>query len=202
MLARDNLYQSCQPIFTNNQLDLELGGFALRFAPTNTKLTFRDIDWGTRLDELEELFDSTDQSIAFGVNSVEQLGVLKNHFSNRAVTISCSYDRDFYNTMLEYYVDRHLYLQNIGVLEITKHDQTVRDSGVYLRDYYIRAFDAKGIVPESIDPVGERDIPIPEFFNSSAFFHRMALAGAIPTIETRQYYDQWRNTLLLQGTQI
>ena len=200
-LSRDDLYQSCTPIFTNNQLDLEIGGFAQKFS-NDVKASFRDINWSNCLTKLDELFNSNEKSIAFAVNSAEQLGILKNHFKDCAVTISCSYNHDFYKTMLDWYVHRHLYLQNHGTVEITKHDQELRNSGIDLVQYYTRSFDQMQLIPLAMEPVGEYDIPIKDFFQTDKFFEHMSCIGAAATIKSKNFYNDWRNTQTLQGTQL
>ena len=191
-LSRDDLYQPCEPILTNTQLDLKIGGFAQQFSP-DPRMMFRDIDWVEQLPKLDKLISSIDQSVAFGVNSVEQMSVLKNHFKKQAITISCSYNQDQYPQMLSWYVHRHIRLQNLGIIEITAHDQHLRTSGVNLVEYYTRAFDQAQLISLTMQPVGDYDIPIKDFFDSNKFFTHMSCVGALPTQQAIDFYNKWRS---------
>jgi hypothetical protein len=190
-LSRDDLYQPCKPILTNTQLDLEIGGFAQQFSPDPQAL-FRDIDWEEQLPKLDALINSIDQSVVFGVNSVEQLTVLKTHFKDQAITVSCSYNQDYYPKMLSWYVHRHIRLQNLGIIEITAHDRELRTNGTNLVDHYAQAFDKACLIPPTIDPVGDYDIPVGDFFNVSKFFNHMSCIGGAPTQQAIDFYNQWR----------
>ena len=190
-LSRDDLYQPCKPVLTNTQLDLEIGGFARQFSP-NPQLLFRDMDWTDQIPRLDTLVSSMTQSVAFGVNSVEQLNILKNYFKERAITISCSYDQNHYTEILSWYVRRHIRLQDLGIIEITEHDQQLRTGGLNLVEYYTQAFDQAQLVPMSINPVGEYDIPINDFFNADKFFNHMACVDSPCTQQAIDFYKKWR----------
>jgi hypothetical protein len=83
-------------------------------------------------------------------------------------------------------------LQDLGIIEITEHDQQLRTGGLNLVEYYTQAFDQAQLVPMSINPVGEYDIPINDFFNADKFFNHMACVDSPCTQQAIDFYKKWR----------
>ena len=191
-LSRTDLYDPCTPVLNQGKIEFALAKtFPFLFQPENTKEAFRNTQWEEQIEKLATLFNTIDQSLVIGANSDEQLVFLKNYFGNDAVTISCSYAESLYDTMLTWFVKRHIAQQDCGMLEMTEHDQTLRDDRVDLIDYYKQSFDGLKLVPKSLTGVGEYDIPVQDFFNAEKFFQHLTNLNNKPTDKAISYYNDW-----------
>lgn len=190
-LSRTDLYDPCTPTIDRGQIGFTLAKFPFLFQPENTKEAFRNTRWEEQIEKLLALFNSIDQSIVFGVNSDEQMIFLKNYFGADAVTISCSYGESFYQTILTWFVKRHIAQQDCGILEMTAHDRDLRNIGDDLIEYYKRSFVEQKLVPRKLTAIGDYDIPVEDLFDPEKFFQHLTNLDSKPTDKAIGFYNDW-----------
>lgn len=187
MLSRPDLHHTCcVPIFENDQMAMEIGQFANSITTEN----FRGIDWSNKVNQLVDIIDQG-HALCFATDLVDQLNFLKFYFKDRVMTVSVSYDSDSYDDMLTWFAKRHIHLQNTQRLSLTTRDQELRNKRVDLVEYYKREFDQQQLVPMSILPTGEYDIPVRDFFHRDNFFQHLKNIEGRPSTRAFEYYDRW-----------
>jgi hypothetical protein len=187
MLSRPDLHHTCcVPVFENDQMAMEIGQFANSITTEN----FRGVDWSTKVNQLVDIIDQG-HVLCFATDLIDQLNFLKSYFEDRVMTVSVSYDSDSYDDMLTWFAKRHIHLQNTQRLSLTARDQELRNQQVDLVEYYKREFDQQQLVPKSILPTGEYDIPLRDFFHRDNFFQHVKNIEGQPSTPAFEYYDRW-----------
>lgn len=170
-------YEICQPQLSDtNYMSVIVGNFVRCLSPEDP-MNFRNIDWTTKVYELEEIANTTDLNLTVGVKTVEQLAFLKTHFGDRTKTISVSYDVDSYELMLDFLARAHIQEQNLNIESI---------------EYYKQEFDKLGLLPRQLAPVGEYNVPFEDFFDKDIFFTHLKNIGLNPSVDAEAFYDKWR----------
>lgn len=190
MLSRSDLFDPCEPTIVNGNLDMNIAKWARDISPNNPKLTFRNTNWSQHTNILDDVVNS-DNTLAFGVNDSEQIKFLKVRYGYRVMSISCSYDLDFYDVMLTWYAQRHIRLQDAGMIPLTQLDHDIRNHNVNLVSYYEKSFREQQLIPDSMPEDGDYNIPIKDFFDAGVFFQHLTNIGAPPTAQSKKYYSEW-----------
>lgn len=190
MFSCPDLYRdSCVPIFKNGQMAMEIGQFANSIDTKN----FRGIEWSGQTNKLNQLVDFVDQghTLCFATDLAEQLDFLKFYFKNKILTVSVSYNSNSYDQILTWFVKRHIHLQNTQQLPTTEWDRELRNQQIDLIDHYKQEFDQQQLVPKSIQPTGEYDIPVVDLFHRDNFFQHLKNIEGQPSTQAFEYYDRW-----------
>jgi hypothetical protein len=168
---------------------MEIGQFANSIDTKN----FRGIEWSGQTNKLNQLVDFVDQghTLCFATDLAEQLDFLKFYFKNKILTVSVSYNSDSYDQILTWFVKRHIHLQNTQQLPTTEWDRELRNQQIDLIDHYKQEFDQQQLVPKSIQPTGEYDIPVVDFFHRDNFFQHLKKIEGQPSTQAFEYYDRW-----------
>jgi hypothetical protein len=200
-LSRTDLYDPCSPVDFSaaGRLGLVPSDFPKLFVPDDKIFTtFRDTYWPDQIHVLNKILaNNPGKKIALGVNHVWQADFFKNYYQTRTFILGCSYDDDeTYNLLLTYLAKCHLYQQSIGVLPITDHDRLIRlNNSDNLIETYKAKFDELNLIPRSIDPVGDYEIPVKDFFNFEKLSQHMANAGTPLLPPAINYYNSWQQKL-------
>jgi len=191
-LSRGDLYQPCIPIIKHQHLTLIPGDFCLFYDPNDPIRNFRNIDWRSKIHSLNDLLSGIDQPIVFGNNSIDQIRFLKSNVNHSCATISCSYDEEYYDFILNYFTRSHISKQMSGQLEITNLDQQLRnDQSIDLFLWYKNSFDQQNLVPKSLNFDTDYTVPLRDFFDKERFFWHLTNIGGSESPEALDYYNNW-----------
>jgi hypothetical protein len=192
ILSRRDFYEPCIPTFDEKLLGVEIGNFCSTLSRDNPQ-NFRNIDWHSNLSQLDKILESTNNSIIIGNHSIKQIQLLKNYYQNRAFTVSCSYKEDWYDRLLTYKANTHIYQQATGALPLTELDTQLRkDKSVDLFKYYKNAFNEQKLIAKEINYNTDYVVLCEDFLIEDKFFEHIYNLGGHKTSNALMYYRRWQ----------
>lgn len=148
----------------------------------NNPMTFRDIDWTDRLDDIESLLDSTDKKVWIGNFHSKQARIIKKHFGDDVTTIGLSYTPQ----------SRALILENVltyyGISSVT--DKEKYNVEMNVRYYSDREkWDKK--VPYNFDPDTDISIDVSTFLTPDNYINQLEQLDGPRNTKQLEYYFTW-----------
>lgn len=148
----------------------------------NDPMTFRDIDWTDRLNDIEQLLESTDKKIWIGSFHSKQGRVIKKHFGDDVTTVGISYDPRM----------RFLILDNvINYYGISDIKDKMQAKIAYNVKYYSQLERWKKIVPTSFTPDTDININVDSFLEPSNYIKLLEDIDGPRNEKQLEYYFTW-----------
>lgn len=148
----------------------------------NNPMSFRDIDWSDRLNDIEALLESAgNRKVWIGNFRSKQARIVKKHFGNDVTTVGISYKPNM----------RNLVLENV----VTYNGLHSFDKQQYWIDYQTRYYADKDkwdkLVPFNFDPDTDCSIELNDFFNPDNYISFMESMDDKRNEQQLKYYFTW-----------
>lgn len=147
----------------------------------NNPMMFRNIDWSSRLQDIQNVLDSSEgKNVWIGNFNPSQEKIIKDHFEN-ATTIGISYGKDMREKVLENVVGYY------GISDI--EDETLRHSAFIEKYQYEKAKWDK-LVPISFNPSADISFDLKDLYDPSkviAFIE--SIDGKRNELQLSYYYE-------------
>lgn len=149
----------------------------------NNPMSFRDIDWSSRLDEIELLLDNTkNRNVWIGNFHSKQARIIKKHFGNDAVTIGISYKPNM----------RKLVLENVVMYYHLHNEKNKIEYHIdYNTRYYLEKEKWDKIVPYSFNPDTDYSIDLIDFLNPDNYISFIESLDGKRNEQQLKYYFTW-----------
>jgi len=189
-------FRPCTYTLTDKKFFIQVEDNMAKHFTSDTQNDFRNINWSTRLLELEEIVNKIDdQILIFGNHNVENLLAIKNHFGDVALTISTNYDENLYPYLLNNSAEFHVWALQTGYITPNEHDQKNLKllTNLELVNHYTTAFDSMNLFPRYSQETLDYDINISDCFDENTFFTHLSNIGIVLTDPAKEYYRTWQS---------
>lgn len=162
----DLFYKGCSYHAVGKFLFCKLGEVATLL----TKLVdtdFRTAKWDNHISALRHYAKEAKnqkQIFMFGVNSDNQIKLLKQSFDTDITVVAINYDQHLYHYLLNNMAQYHVYLLNNNIIEPSIHDKDILKNSSPTQ-HYANAFADMKLLPSSSISTGDYNINIDDFFN-------------------------------------
>lgn len=144
----DNWLQPCAPDINANGYPIHRvhEDYVLKLSK-NDPLTFRDIDYTNRMDEIEEVLNNNiDKKVWIGTFNPEQAALVKEHFKDRATTVAVTYDETIYPLVLR---------NVVGYLDLCEINDPQEREAAFQEKYKARQERWDYLVPKQFKPTAD-----------------------------------------------
>jgi hypothetical protein len=150
----------------------------------NNPLSFRDIDYTNRLNDIENLLSSVNgRKVWIGNFHNKQAHIIKQHFGNEVTTIGISYKKNMRELILENVVTYYSALPN----ELDRQKYWIE----YKTRYYKDKNKWDNYVPDSFNPDTDISIDIADFFDPNNYIKAVENIDGPRNEQQLQYYFTW-----------
>lgn len=179
----DDWLQPCTPDITDNgHLVHRVHQQYVKELTNDNPMSFRDIDWSDRLDDLEKLLESTDKKVWVGNFNSKQARIVKKHFGDDVTTVGIDYEPRM----------RFLILENVisyyGVSEIT---DKLNAKIAYNVKYYSQIDRWNKLVPPRFSPDTDVTINVDSFLEPSNYIKLLEDIDGPRNEKQLEYYFTW-----------
>lgn len=148
----------------------------------NNPMTFRDIDWTDRLNDIEELLKNNDKKVWIGNFRSKQARIVKKHFGDDVITVGLSYNPR----------SRDLILENVltyyGISGTTNKEEYNVEMNVR---YYSNKEKWDKMVPFNFEPDTDISIDISSFLNPDDYLNNIEKIDGPRNEKQLNYYFTW-----------
>jgi hypothetical protein len=149
----------------------------------NNPMSFRDIDWTTRLTDIEKVLDKAgDKNVWIGSFNPDQAALIKNYFQERATTIGITYTPTHRDIILENVVTYY------GVNSIENKERQWIE---FQKKYFLNKNKFDYMVPISFEPTADHTIDIADFFNPENYIRFLEYLDGPRNEDQLDYYFTW-----------
>lgn len=178
----DEWLQPCTPaISTSGHLIHDKHQDYVLTLSNNQPMSFRDIDYTNRLNDIEKILETTDKKkVWIGNFSSKQARIIKKHFGDDVTTLGLGYKANMHSiildTILGYYEQ-----------DISKEEYFVRTQSKYYADKTM--FDK--LVPVNFSPDCDVDIDLGILFNPDNLITQLEILDGPRNKKQLEYYFTW-----------
>ena len=182
----DEWLQPCAPDINKNGYPIHRvhEEYVLKLS-NNDPLTFRDIDYTNRMDEIEEVLNNNiDKKVWIGTFNPKQALLIKEHFQDRSTTVAVTYDETTYPLVLR---------NVVGYLDLCDIDDPTEREEAFKEKYKSRQERWDFLVPKQFIPTGDVTFNLGDLYNYDKAISFMEELDGPRTTAQLSYYTDWLN---------